>query len=30
VWLALAREPLAAGWAMVGVGVAWLLIELRR
>jgi ubiquinone biosynthesis protein len=30
VWLAVAREPFAAGWAMVGVGVVWLLIELRR
>jgi len=30
VWLALAREPLWAGWGMIGVGVAWLVSELRR
>ena len=30
VWLALAREPPFAGWAMVAVGVAWLLSEIRR
>jgi len=30
VWLALAREPLWAGWAMIGAGVAWLIGEIRR
>jgi len=30
VWLALAREPAWAGWAMVGVGIAWLINEIRR
>ena len=30
VWLALAREPAFAGWAMVAVGVAWLISEIRR
>jgi ubiquinone biosynthesis protein len=30
VWLALAREPLWAGWGMIGVGVVWLLNEIRR
>jgi ubiquinone biosynthesis protein len=30
VWLALAREPSWAGWGMVGVGVAWLLVTIRR
>jgi ubiquinone biosynthesis protein len=30
VWLALAREPALAGWGMVGVGIAWLLSEIRR
>jgi len=30
VWLALTREPAYAGWAMIAVGVAWLLSEIRR
>ena len=30
VWLALSRDPAWAGWAMVGVGAAWLLALLRR
>jgi ferric-dicitrate binding protein FerR (iron transport regulator) len=30
VWMALGHEPLWAGWAMVGIGVAWLLALLRR
>jgi ubiquinone biosynthesis protein len=30
VWLALEREPFWAGWGMIGVGVAWLLVMLRR
>jgi len=30
VWLALAREPLWAGWGMIGAGVAWLISEIRR
>jgi ubiquinone biosynthesis protein len=30
VWLALEREPFWAGWGMIGVGVAWLLVILRR
>ena len=30
VWLALAREPLWAGWGMIGAGVAWLIAEVRR
>ncbi|MEO8017649.1 MAG: AarF/UbiB family protein, partial [Pseudomonadota bacterium] len=30
VWLALAHEPVWAGWGMVGVGVAWLITVLRR
>jgi ubiquinone biosynthesis protein len=30
VWMALAHEPLWAGWAMVGSGVAWLLALVRR
>src|SRR5262245_24608782 len=30
VWLALGREPVWAGWGMIGVGVAWLLVTLRR
>jgi ubiquinone biosynthesis protein len=30
VWLAVARDPLWAGWALAGVGAAWLLSEIRR
>ena len=30
VWMALGREPLWAGWGMVGLGVAWLIGVLRR
>src|SRR5262245_38539276 len=30
VWLALMREPLWVGWALAGVGAAWLLTALRR
>jgi ubiquinone biosynthesis protein len=30
VWLALGREPVWAGWGMVGVGVAWLITTFRR
>jgi len=30
VWLALARGPFWAGWGMVGVGIAWLLVAIRR
>jgi ubiquinone biosynthesis protein len=30
VWLALAREPQWAGWALAAVGVAWLIAALRR
>jgi hypothetical protein len=30
VWLALAREPSWAGWAMAVAGIAWLLGLLRR
>jgi hypothetical protein len=30
VWLALEREPLWAGWGMIGIGVAWLLATIRR
>ena len=30
VWLALAREPSWAGWGLVGVGIAWLIAEVRR
>jgi hypothetical protein len=30
VWLALARAPLWAGWALSAVGAVWLLAEVRR
>ena len=30
VWMALGREPEWAGWALAGVGVAWLIATLRR
>ena len=30
VWLALGREPAWAGWALAGVGAAWLIATLRR
>ena len=30
VWLALEREPMWAGWGLIGAGVAWLLALLRR
>jgi ubiquinone biosynthesis protein len=29
VWLALAREPLWAGWAMIGLGAGWLIGKIR-
>jgi ubiquinone biosynthesis protein len=30
IWLALGREPVWAGWALAGTGVAWLIATLRR
>ena len=30
VWTALAREPVWIGWALAGIGTAWLLAKLRR
>jgi ferric-dicitrate binding protein FerR (iron transport regulator) len=30
VWLALERDPMWAGWGLIGAGVAWLLALLRR
>ena len=30
VWLALARDPQWAGWGLAGVGLAWLIGEIRR
>jgi len=30
VWLALMREPMWAGWALCGVGIAWLISAIRR
>ena len=30
VWLALGRDPSWPGWALTGVGAAWLLVEMRR
>jgi ubiquinone biosynthesis protein len=30
VWLALGRDPQWAGWALAGVGAAWLIGEMRR
>jgi hypothetical protein len=30
VWTALAREPLWIGWALAGIGVAWLIAAIRK
>jgi ubiquinone biosynthesis protein len=30
VWMALAHEPVWAGWAMAGTGIAWLIALVRR
>jgi ubiquinone biosynthesis protein len=30
VWLALGRDPVWAGWALAGTGVAWIIASLRR